>query len=76
MAFRMSPMSVLRATAPDKFEKKLKTAIVKHRGVALHIAQDLDVGISTFKRWIEEDPGFTRFLASTRKLVAKSKAAA
>ena len=67
MAFRLSPMTILRATDPRKFTAKLKASIAKHKGVGLHIAQDLDVGISTFKRWVEEDVGLTKFLVRTRK---------
>lgn len=75
MAFRMSNMSVLRVSDPKKFDKKLRAAITKHKGVGLHIAQELDVGISTLKRWIDDDEKLTRFLEKTRKAAKKAKAA-
>lgn len=75
MAFRMSTMSLLRMSDPKKFDKKLRAAIAKHKGVGLHIAQELDVGISTLKRWIEEDEKLTKFLERTRKAAKKATAA-
>lgn len=73
MGFRMSKMSITKLTNPRKFEDQMHRAITKHGGVGLHIAQDLDVGISTFKRWVEENPGLVKLMVQVRKAKRKSK---
>lgn len=72
MAFRMSTLSVLRLNDYDKFTAKVQKSITKHRGVLMHVAQDLDVGPTTLKRWLREDAKLTRFLAKARKAAAKA----
>ncbi len=67
MAYRMSKMTILKAMEPKKWRTAMSKSIAKHRGVALHIAQDLGVGISTFKRWVEDDSGLDDLLTRTRK---------
>lgn len=67
MPFRLGKMTILRATEPKKFDAAMRRVIAKHRGNAMQIAQDLDVGISTFKRWIEASPTLNRLMVQTRK---------
>jgi len=55
MAFRMSEMTVLRSTDSKKFASRMRAVIAKHFGRVAHIAQDLDVGETTVKRWLRED---------------------
>ena len=74
MAFNMSMMTILRATEPRKWKVAMQKAIIKHRGVGLHIAQDFGIGISTFKRWVEADNSLTRLMAQTRKAKRANRA--
>ncbi len=67
MAYNMSKMTILKATDPKRWHATMSKAITKHRGVAIHIAQDMGVGISTFKRWVESDHRLERLLVRTRK---------
>lgn len=67
MPFRMGRMTILRVTDLKKFNVTMRRAITKHRGIATHVAQDLDVGLATFKRWVEDDAGLKRLIAQTRK---------
>ena len=55
MVYRMTETSVLRASDFDAWREKLLASIKKHKGVTKHVAQDVNVGYSTVKRWIEED---------------------
>lgn len=56
MAYKMNETTLLRAASPIKFTRKLKTSILKHQGCVARIAQDLNVGKTSIKRWLEEDP--------------------
>lgn len=67
MAFKMSRMTIMKAIEPEEWRVAMQKAIAKHRGVALRIAQDLDIGISTFKRWVEADTHLTRLMVQVRK---------
>lgn len=56
MVYRMTETSVLRVSDFAAWREKLLAAIKRHKGVTKHVAQDVAVGYSTVKRWIEEDP--------------------
>lgn len=70
MAFRMSKMTVLRGTDYKKFSDRLRKAITKHQGVMTHVAQDLEVGETTLKRWLREDDKLKTFLDRVRAKAA------
>ncbi len=67
MAFNMSRMTILKAMEPKKWKVEMQKSIIKHRGVGLHIAQDLGIGISTLKRWIENDAALIKLMEHTRR---------
>lgn len=74
MAYRMSKMTVLRGTDYAKFKKKVKAAVTKHQGVLTHVAQDLDVGETTVKRWLREDEVLKHHIDRVREQVKKAAA--
>lgn len=67
MAFRISHMTALRGMDYDKFVARLKKSFTKHKGVLLHVAQDLDVGDTTVKRWLREDAQLKKFVERVRR---------
>lgn len=75
MVFNMSKMTIMKVMDPKKWQVAMRKGILQHRGVALHVAQDMGIGISTLKRWVEEDDGLTTLMANTRKAHRKTKAA-
>lgn len=67
MGYRMSRMTILRGTEPEKFVAKVRRAFTKHKGNLVHAAHDLDVGESTLKRWVKEDDDLGKFLRQLRE---------
>lgn len=55
MGFRMSAVSQLKINDPVKWGQRVRASIHKHRGNLGRVAQDLDVGLSTLKRWLQDD---------------------
>ena len=72
MAFRMGKISMLRLSDYKKFDTRVRKCFTKHDGVLLHVAQDLDVGASTVKRWLREDEKLKGFVTKVRARVAKA----
>lgn len=73
MAYRMPEISVLRATSYSKFKTKVRASIATHGGQLKHIAQDLDVGVTTLKRWFNEDDSLEQFAQRTRTRARAAK---
>ncbi len=72
MAFRMGKISIMRLVDYKKFDARVRKCFVKHDGVLLHVAQDLDVGASSVKRWLREDERLKAFVEKLRTRVAKA----
>lgn len=67
MAYRMSEMTLLRASDRQRWKVRIKVSIARHAGQVLHIAQDLLVGRATMKRWIAEDPELQHWVSQARR---------
>lgn len=67
MSYRITPLTVLRASNPAKFRIKMQGYITKHRGKLTHVASDIGVGYTTVKRWVLGDVKLKRFLENVRR---------
>lgn len=67
MGFRMSEVSQLKINDPTKWRQRVRISIHKQRGNLGRVAQDLDVGLSTLKRWLQEDPKLNSWADKCRR---------
>lgn len=67
MSFRMSEMTMLRATDPRAFKKRVRDALIANEGRLVATAAALDVGVTTIKRWVHDDPTLQKVADRARK---------
>lgn len=68
MVFRVSELQTAKVENPEKWRALVRIAIQKHRGVLRRAANELDVGYSTLKRWLADDPELKKLVNQTRKV--------
>lgn len=66
MGYKMGNASRLRVNNPLAWRQKVERSIARHRGVLKLVSQDLGVGYSTLKRWIQGEAGFQTAVDNAR----------
>jgi len=72
MVFRVSELTKMRTEDPERWKAMVRIAIQKHHGVLRRAANELDVGYSSLKRWIVEEPEFKRIVRAVRRARARA----
>lgn len=74
MVFRVCEFSQLKGKDPERWKAMVRISIQKHNGVLKRVANDLDVGYSSLKRWVADEPEFKRHLKAVRKAYSRERA--
>jgi transcriptional regulator with PAS, ATPase and Fis domain len=73
MVFRVNEFSQMRMRNPEQWRAMLRIAIQKHHGVMRRVANELDVGYSSLKRWIAEEPDLKKIVRAVRRARVRSR---
>jgi hypothetical protein len=67
VGFKMGDASVARATDYDAWKELVEGSIARHKGILKRVSQDLGIGYSTLKRWIQDEESFKKAVSSARR---------
>lgn len=67
MVYRIGNSTILKASKPAQWHASMVESIKRHAGNMKRVAQDMDIGYSTIKRWIEETPTLVPVIQKARE---------
>lgn len=73
MVYKMGEISVLRVTDYERWLGRCIAALEKHEGKIKRAAEDVDLGVSTMKRWIDETPQLQVAVEKAREKALREK---